>query len=92
MALVDYCPLENVYRDPENGVATPCSELWRRLFVLWDGGVGVCESDFMETLKPRQGGASDIAAAWTGHYQRLRERHVAGRRQSVEPCRRCPVR
>jgi wyosine [tRNA(Phe)-imidazoG37] synthetase (radical SAM superfamily) len=92
VVFVDYCPLENIYAQPENGIETSCSELWRRLFVLWDGSIEVCEPDFRETLKPCRIDERKITDVWTGdYYQQLRQHHLAGRRQAVEPCSRCPV-
>ena len=35
-AFVDYNPWENSYEKAPNGLATPCSDLWRRMFVWWD--------------------------------------------------------
>jgi pyruvate-formate lyase-activating enzyme len=92
VAFVDYCPFENIYAQPENGMDVPCSDLWRRLFVFWDGSIGVCEPDFREVLKPATIDEQRIADAWTGaFYQQLRRRHLGGKRQSIEPCCRCPV-
>ena len=37
IAFVDYMPWENVYKSKYSEVQTPCSDLWRRMFVWWDG-------------------------------------------------------
>ena len=39
VAFVDYMPWENVYVSKNSGVQTPCSDLWRRMFIWWDGKV-----------------------------------------------------
>ncbi|MBI1868045.1 MAG: radical SAM protein [Methylocystis sp.] len=92
VAFVDYCPLEDIYAQPETGIETPCSELWRRLFVLWNGSIEVCEPDFREVHKPCRIDEWNITDVWLGdYYQRLRQHHFDGQRQAVEPCCRCPV-
>ena len=37
IAFVNYNPWENTYAQPENNEERPCSDLWRRCFVWWDG-------------------------------------------------------
>ena len=37
VAFVDYNPWENVYESKENQIKKPCSDLWRRMFIWWDG-------------------------------------------------------
>src|SRR5205823_4938505 len=42
VAFVDYNPWENTYERELNDVTTPCSDLWRRMFVWCDGRVNPC--------------------------------------------------
>ena len=45
VAFVDYNPWENIYNSPVKNIKKPCSDLWRRMFVWWDGKVNPCDSD-----------------------------------------------
>ena len=37
IAFVEYNPWENSYQKETNDISNPCSDLWRRMFVWWDG-------------------------------------------------------
>ena len=51
VAFVDYNPWENIYDQPVNDISKPCSDLWRRMFVWWDGKINPCDSDFKSVLE-----------------------------------------
>ncbi len=90
VAFVDYNPWESAYDAPANGLTTPCSDLWRRAFVWWDGRVNPCDVDYRSTLACGTVADTALTGLWTGTaYARLRERHGAGERQQVAPCRGC---
>jgi organic radical activating enzyme len=93
VAFVDYNPWESAYDVPANGLATPCSDLWRRVFVWWDGQMNPCDVDYKSELAA--GKVSDSASVsdlWRGAaYTRLREKHLAGERQALSPCKGCVV-
>lgn len=93
VAFVEYCPWENIYDNSPNGLTKACSELWRRMFVFWDGSVGVCgDPDFKGTIKPGMVHETPIMDIWRGPvYEDLRQRHLDGRRQGISPCSGCPV-
>jgi len=92
VAFVDYNPWENVYDADKKGVDVPCSDLWRRLFIWWDGKVAPCDVDYLTTLSNESLKDSSISEIWNSQiYQQLRERHLAGDRQKLEPCSRCVV-
>jgi radical SAM protein with 4Fe4S-binding SPASM domain len=92
VAFVKYNPWENTYEQPVNEIATPCSDLWRRMFIWWDGIVNPCDVDYKSTLavgKVTERGLSDL---WkSGGYQQLRERHLQKQRSQCSPCNRCTV-
>ncbi len=50
VAFVQYNPWENVYSQPANDLVEPCSDLWRRMFVWWDGKANPCDVDYKSTL------------------------------------------
>ena len=92
VAFVDYVPWENVYAAPYTNVATPCSDLWRRMFVWWDGQVNPCDVDYRSTLSAGVLGEKGLRQLWRSEsYEALRSGHIEGRRTSVSPCDRCVV-
>jgi radical SAM protein with 4Fe4S-binding SPASM domain len=92
VAFVDYNPWENTYRRPVNDVETPCSDLWRRMFVWWDGTVNPCDVDYLSTLAVGNVKDTELSSLWQGEkYSAYRESHLARRRDRLSPCSRCTV-
>ena len=92
VAFVDYNPWENVYDAEKKYITTPCSDLWRRMFVWWDGKVAPCDVDYLTTLIEERVSNSSISEIWQGEmYRNLRKKHLSEKRQSLEPCSRCVV-
>ena len=92
VAFVEYNPWENTYEQPVNDIVTPCSDLWRRMFVWWDGKINPCDTDYKSTLcvgTITDHGLSDL---WTNRaYDTLRRAHFERRRHAQFPCNRCTV-
>jgi len=92
VSFVAYNPWENVYQAPVNEVTTPCSDLWRRMFLWFDGSVNPCDTDFKSTLSVGKVQEDGISGIWTSErYQKLREEHLKKNRSALNPCRRCSV-
>lgn len=92
VAFVGYNPWENTYRQDANELVQPCSDLWRRMFVWWDGKVNPCDVDYKSMLSVGNAGESGLGEVWCSRgYERLRFTHESGLRSSCEPCRRCTV-
>jgi pyruvate-formate lyase-activating enzyme len=92
VALVKYNPWENTYEQPVNDIETPCSEYWRRTFVLWDGTMNPCDTDYKATLSPGNAKDGSVGSIWRGErYENLRRLHLARERRGVSPCNRCTV-
>ena len=92
VAFVAYNPWENVYERPPNGLTTPCSDLWRRMFVWFDGTVNPCDVDYKSTLAIGYAAERSLSELWQSPaYMRLREQHVARQRSQCSPCSRCVV-
>ncbi len=92
VAFVNYNPWENAYEAPLNGLETPCSDLWRRMFVWWDGDTNPCDVDFKSELKVGNAKEKNLGALWRSPvYEKLRADHLAGKRSSLSPCSRCTV-
>lgn len=91
VAFVDYNPWENSYERPFTGVESPCTDLWRRMFVWWDGIVNPCDVDYRSTLAVGRLEAP-LSDLWRGEaYTRLRDAHLNQQRGQVGPCNRCSV-
>ena len=92
VAFVKYNPWENTYERPLNEITTPCSDLWRRMFVWWDGTVNPCDVDYKSTLAVGNANDDSLSCLWTGEtYTALRATHLARRRSATSPCNRCTV-
>ncbi len=90
VAFVKYSPWENTYEQPINEIKKPCSDLWRRMFIWWNGDVNPCDVDFKSNLcvgNVESGGLSEL---WKSpEYTLLRESHQENKRSQCEPCVRC---
>ncbi len=92
VAFVKYNPWENTYEQPVNDVSTPCSDLWRRMFVWWDGVVNPCDVDYKSTMAVGKATEHSLADLWRSkEYEQLRERHLQNQRAQCSPCNRCTV-
>jgi len=92
VAFVDYCPWEDVYSSKKNNLKKPCTELWRRMYVWWDGVANPCEVDFKSSLSVGKIEKNDISSLWTsGAYDDLRKKHKLKLRKNIEPCSKCVV-
>lgn len=92
VAFVQYNPWENVYSRSITDLGEPCSDLWRRMFVWWDGKVNPCDVDYKSTLSVGTFPGHTLSAMWrSSGYSSLRDAHLTGRRDGVGPCNRCAV-
>ena len=92
VSFVKYNPWENVYDSPVSEVTAPCSDLWRRMFIWFDGKVNPCDTDYKSHLCVGNVTENSISDLWKSQaYSELRENHVNGSRGDQEPCRRCVV-
>jgi hypothetical protein len=90
VAFVDYIPWENVYDSDKKNITSPCSDLWRRMFVWWDGKVAPCDVDYLTKLSDESIVNNTIPEIWNGDtYKELRRKHLIGGRGLLEPCSRC---
>lgn len=92
VAFVQYNPWENVYSQPANGISKPCSDLWRRMFVWWDGQANPCDVDYKSTLSKGFLKDLDLTELWrSADYEELRADHLNNKRESRKPCTACTV-
>lgn len=67
-----------------------CSQLYQRLFVHWDGSMGLCCADYDACMG--LGNANDVAIkeVWLGEKMRkLRELHETGKWETIDLCKNC---
>jgi len=92
ISFVKYNPWENVYDSPLSHVSRPCSDLWRRMFVWYDGKVNPCDTDYKSVLKVGNIKDQPLTKVWRNDaYDLLRETHLSKQRNEVHPCNRCVV-
>jgi len=92
VSFVAYNPWENVYEAEPSGVDAPCSDLWRRMFVWYDGKVNPCDTDYESALQMGLTPQDSVSELWrSSDYEELRKTHLTQRRMEKEPCRRCVV-
>ena len=91
---VGVCPVferVNIYDLPEKDILDPCTLLWERLYIWWDGTVNPCDVDYLSKLSPGAvHEAESISSIWTGEKMHaLRERHLNDLKNTCGPCNRC---
>ena len=92
VAFVNYNPWENSYNKPSNDIIEPCSDLWRRMFVWWDGKINPCDVDYKSHLSVGHFSGNSIQELWNSEkYKLLREKHLNKKRQKISPCSSCVV-
>jgi hypothetical protein len=69
-----------------------CPDLFRRLFVFWDGPAGPCCGDWDRRLLVGRADRNSLGEIWRGEvYHELRAIHLAGRYGDIPACRACSV-
>ena len=92
VAFVNYNPWENSYDKKSNNIVDPCSDLWRRMFIWWDGKTNPCDVDYKSHLSVGSFSNNNIQELWNSEkYQQLREGHLYNKRQDIKPCSSCTV-
>ena len=76
-----------------NKISTPCSELFRRMYVWWDGKANPCEVDYRSDLSPGYlSKNNNLSKLWLSPiYRSLRNKHLHSDRSATKPCDRCKV-
>ena len=92
VAFVNYNPWENSYDKTPNNIIEPCSDLWRRMFIWWDGKVNPCDVDYKSILSVGQFTESNLKKMWNSkEYNTLRKEHLIKNRKKIKPCSSCTV-
>ncbi len=92
VAFVDYNPWENCYEKEKNNIKEACSDLWRRMFIWWDGKINPCDVDYKSHLSPGKYPEISIKDSWNSDlYNKLRKAHLNKNREGLIPCKACSV-
>ncbi|MBI04972.1 MAG: radical SAM protein [Pelagibacteraceae bacterium] len=92
VAFVNYLPWENVYNTDKNEILTPCSDLWRRMFVWWDGKANPCDVDYKSELSVGNANEYTVKELWNSeNYNNLRLMHLNKLRNKQSPCNKCSL-
>ena len=92
VVFVNYNPWENTYNKSANKMDTACSDLWRRMFIWWDGNANPCDVDYKSTLSVGNFKKNSISSLWKSEkYNSYRKKHISKNRQSISPCKSCTV-
>lgn len=92
VAFVDYNPWENIYEKKPSNILKPCSDLWRRMFIWWDGKVNPCDSDYKSKLLIGNIKEQNIDELWNSKkYEEYRKLHLQSNRDKIYPCNNCVV-
>tara|TARA_X000001036_G_scaffold367030_1_gene352039 strand:- start:187 stop:636 length:450 start_codon:yes stop_codon:yes gene_type:complete len=90
VAFVDYNPWENNYEKEANNITESCSDLWRRMFIWWDGKINPCDVDYKSNLQIGNVNDLSITNSWNSDkYNDLRKKHLDKMRSHLTPCRSC---
>lgn len=90
VAFVSFNAWKDAYTADTNDIKTPCSELWRRMFIWWDGKIAPCDADYKTQLLSEQFPGSTLADLWRGaSFEELRENHLRENRKCKSPCSGC---
>ena len=91
VVLVDLEARWDTYNNPEELVSeSPCSYLWERMYVWYDGKCNPCDIDYKSFLQVGTLETNTIQEIWNGNrYSKLRDAHLSGKRKSCLPCNRC---
>ena len=92
VAFVEYNPWENSYLKKANNITTACSDLWRRMFIWWDGKANPCDVDYKSLISVGNYPDETIKQLWQSSlYTNLRKKHLMKKRKTIKPCSSCVV-
>jgi len=91
ISYVKYVPWESSYNNPINDIQKPCSDLWRRTFIWYDGKCNPCDYDYKSFLSKYSIKNESLKNIWNAKdYNEIRKAHLNKNRKKIFPCNRCP--
>ncbi len=95
-AFVIYNPWEKMYTLPINDIKAPCAQPFYRFFIWFDGSYNCCDMDYKSYLSEGANKISkeySVKEAWNSKIMnRIRKLHHSGKRNTLDPCNRCPLK
>ena len=73
-------------------IKDPCENLWDRMYIWFDGKVNPCDADYKSYLSYGNYNKANIKEIWNSKIiSKLRDDHLKGGRNNIQPCDRCGV-
>ena len=92
VAIKSAIPRWDTYNNEVNSITKPCSQLWERIYVWYDGTINPCDFDYKSNLNVGNLNNITIKEAWNNMlYKNLRKNHMNKNRALHNPCDRCPL-
>jgi len=92
VAIKNAIPRWDSYNNKTNNITKPCSQLWERMYVWYDGTLNPCDFDYKSNLNVGNINNITIKEAWNNMlYKNLRKNHTNKNRGLHNPCDRCPL-
>lgn len=77
---------------PDPKISSPCTFLWDRMYVWFDGKCNPCDADYKSYLSYGNVANETIKNIWNGDkLNELREKHLKSKRVEINPCDRCGI-
>ncbi len=85
-------PRVKIYEQADITETRPCSLLWERMYIWWDGTVNPCDEDYLSYLSPgKLTTKSTLRDLWQSEQmQRYRQLHLHQLKNDLLPCHKCP--
>lgn len=92
VAIKSAIPRWDTYNNKTMDPGKPCSQLWKQMYVWYDGTVNPCDFDYKSYLKAGNANINSLKEIWQSDaFNKLRENHINGNRSRHMPCDRCPL-
>jgi len=90
ITFVNYGPWESAYDNEINEIKKHCSQLFRNIYIWWDGIVNPCDYDYKSILSKNNINNESIKQIWNSeNFNFLREKHINKKRREIQPCNKC---
>ena len=75
---------------PHPEINSPCSFLWDRMYIWWDGKCNPCDADYKSHMSYGDVSSSTIKEVWNSDkLKEFRIMHLSQKRKCLNPCDRC---
>ena len=79
-------------KKPDKDINSPCSNLWDRMYVWFDGVCNPCDADYKSYLSYGNVKDGSIKKIWnSSKLAEYRQKHLNKQRTSITPCDRCGI-